>query len=211
MKILEVKTLDVPAIKVIQFARFHDSRGYFTEVFKKSDFQNNPKVSFLKDHEWLQANVSYSKKGVIRGLHFQWEPPMDKLVRVISGRMIDLVLDIRKNSPTYGKLVAYDMDTRGESEFNEWIWVPEGFAHGSLYLEETYIEYFCTTEWNPQGETSISPFAPDIDWSLCDPELKKIFDDSKTTDLVTEKDRNGFTMEQWGKSVNSEKFTYQTY
>lgn len=210
MKILKVKTLEIPEVKVIRFARYQDNRGYFTEVYRKSDFDNNAHLGFLKNKNFIQANVSYSKKGVVRGLHFQWEPSMDKLVRVITGRMIDLILDIRKESPTYGKIIGYDMFVHQEQDFNEWIWVPKGFAHGSLYVEETFIEYFCTSEWNAQGETSISPFAADVDWSLCDPALKRLFDSTKTTDLVTDKDRNGFTLEQWGKSVNSQRFTYES-
>lgn len=210
MKILDVKPLIIAEVKVLRFRRFHDERGFFNEIYRKSDFDSNPQTGFLKNLEFPQANVSYSKKSVIRGLHFQWDPPMDKLVRVVIGRMIDFVLDIRKGSPTFGKIIGYDMNVNPEEDYNEWIWVPRGFAHGSLYPEETFIEYFCTAEWNPHGETSISPFAPDIDWSLCDEGIRKIFDELRTTNLVTDKDKNGFTLEQWGKSVNSDKFTYQT-
>ncbi|MBI2051400.1 dTDP-4-dehydrorhamnose 3,5-epimerase family protein [Candidatus Roizmanbacteria bacterium] len=208
MKILEVKPLQIPEIKVIGYARFIDRRGFFTEVYRKSDFDTHPQTDFLRNKEFVQANGSYSKKGAIRGLHFQWDPPMDKLIRVVTGSMVDLALDIRKGSPTFGKIISYEMSPKMEADHNEWIWVPNGFAHGSIYLSETYIEYFCTAEWNPEGEASISPFAPDIEWSLCDPLVKKQLDRFATTELVTEKDRNGFTLSQWERSTNSNNFTY---
>ena len=97
MKIIEVKCLAIPDVKVIRFGRFRDHRGYFTEPFRKSDFAHHPEMGFMKGVEFFQANESFSNAGVIRGLHFQWNPYMGKLVRTIAGRMVDLVLDIRKN------------------------------------------------------------------------------------------------------------------
>ncbi len=209
MKILEVNKLALPGIQVIRSQRFTDHRGYFTEVFKKSDFQNNPNVAAFKDSEILQSNESFSKKGVVRGLHFQWDPFQAKLIRTLRGRMVDLFLDIRIGSPTYGKIAAYDMPSSPDVDINEWIWIPVGFAHGNVFTEDTQIEYYCSQEWSPGNEASISPFAPDIDWSLCSPDLKTTFDEYSKAGLVTEKDKDGFTLEQWGKSVNSKKFTYQ--
>ena len=83
MKLLGVKALAIEDIKVIQFARFCDHRGYFTEHYRKSDFCNHPDMEFLKGVDFLQCNESYSQKGTIRGLHFQWNPYMGKLVRTL--------------------------------------------------------------------------------------------------------------------------------
>ena len=109
MKIIEVKELEFAAVKVIRFARFGDHRGYFTESYRKSDFHNSETMGFMKDVEFVQCNESFSKKGTIRGLHFQWNPYIGKLVRTLRGRMIDMVLDIRKDSPTFGNIILYDM------------------------------------------------------------------------------------------------------
>ena len=206
MKILGVKTLAIDAIRVIRFGRFCDARGYFTEHYRKSDFEGHPDVSFMKGVEFLQGNESYSKKGTIRGVHFQWNPYMGKLVRTVSGHMVDLVLDIRKGSPTYGKMIAYDMPADHEADAQEWIWVPPGFAHGNYFRENSVIEYFCSGEYSPGCEAGISPMASDIDWSLCDPELKKHFDAIAPTCHITDKDRDGLSVAQWSADERSENF-----
>jgi dTDP-4-dehydrorhamnose 3,5-epimerase len=208
VKILEVKNLVIPDIKVIRFARFRDHRGYFTEHFRKSDFLHH--LSSMKDTEFPQCNESASKPGTIRGLHFQWNPYMGKLVRTLSGHMVDLVLDIRKGSPTFGKILAYDMPAVPDAEFAEWIWVPVGFAHGNFFMEDSVIEYFCSSEYSPGCEAGISPLAPDLDWSLCDPELKHGFDKIVSgTPLLTEKDKNGHSLATWLDSRSSDHFVHQ--
>jgi len=201
MKILETKKLAIPEIKVIKYGHFSDQRGYFTEQFRKSQFAE---FDFFQGFEFKQTNESFSKKNVIRGLHFQWDPYMGKLVRTVSGLMVDLVLDIRKNSPTFGKAIAYKMPYDAKSR--EWIWVPPGFAHGNFYVEDSVIEYFCTGEYSPESEAGISPIAEDIDWSLCDPELKKLFDQVKANVIMSDKDRDGLTVATWEKDARSEKF-----
>jgi dTDP-4-dehydrorhamnose 3,5-epimerase len=208
MKIVKVSTLGIPDIKVIQFARFPDQRGYFTEPFRKSDFENHPETSFLRGLEFVQANESYSHPGTIRGLHFQWNPWMGKLVRTLSGRMVDLVLDIRKGSPHSGKIVAYEMPSTTEQAYGEWIWVPPGFAHGNLFLEPTQIEYYCTGQYSPGCEASISPLAGDLDWSLC-PLMRALFDRAKAGPLIiSEKDKCGVTWKQWQEDARSENFVF---
>ena len=209
MKILEVKALQIEQVKVIRFARFCDHRGYFTETFRKDDFKAHPQMVFMRDVELLQCNQSYSKKGALRGLHFQWNPYMGKLVRVAAGRIIDLALDIRKGSPTFGGVIAYELTARPEDDHNEWIWLPPGFAHGILAFEESQVEYFCSGEYSPGCEASISPMAADIDWSICDTKLKKVFDSIvPKTKLITEKDKNGLTLAVWLKEKNSDQFIY---
>jgi len=209
MKILEVRALEIEAVKVIRFARFRDHRGYFTEQFRKSDFQGHLETDFFKGVEFVQANESFSKAGTVRGLHFQWNPYMGKLVRTVSGRMVDMVLDIRKASPTFGKIILYDMPADEQADYGEWIWIPPGFAHGNFFLKDTIIEYFCSGEYSPGCEAGISPLAQDIDWSLCDESLKKLYDKiAPTTSLITDKDKNGFSVSRWENDERSNNFIY---
>lgn len=207
MKIIEIKTLVFPEVKVIRFQRFSDQRGYFTETYRASDFQK-----VIPDFSILQVNESLSAvKGIVRGLHFQWQPYMGKLVRTIKGHMVDLFLDIRKGSPTYGKIAAYDMPESSKNDFGEWIWIPVGFAHGNFFLEETTIEYFCTGEYNPKNEAGILPTASDLDWSACDPFLKKQFDQLVKEGLIlSEKDKKNFSLKEWTVDPRSENFIYSS-
>jgi dTDP-4-dehydrorhamnose 3,5-epimerase len=210
VKILSVKQLEIPDIRVIRYARFCDHRGYFTEHFRKSDFQSNVLTLFLKGVEFLQINESFSRAGTVRGLHFQWNPYVGKLVRTVHGHMVDLALDIRKESPTFGRIIAYDMPAGHDKDFNEWIWIPIGFAHGNLFLEDTAIEYFCTGEYNPGCEAGITPFAEDLDWSLCDQRLKEIFERiAPGSALISAKDKAGLSLAAWEKDERSENFVYQ--
>lgn len=210
MKILEVKTLALPEVKVIKFARFLDGRGYFTEPFRESDFFNHPAMKFMGMAHFSQVNESYSKPGVVRGLHFQWNPYMGKLVRTVMGHMADMVMDIRLGSPNFGKIIAYDMPTAEDEGFGEWIWVPVGFAHGNFYMKESKIEYFCTSEYSPTTEAGISPLAQDIDWSLCDPKMKQQFDTIiGNNPMISDKDRQGLTLTQWKQDERSQAFQYK--
>jgi dTDP-4-dehydrorhamnose 3,5-epimerase len=209
MKILEVFHLAMPEIKVIRFARFRDHRGFFTEHYRASDFTAHERLSCFRGVSFVQSNESHSRTGTIRGMHFQWNPFMGKLVRTVFGRMVDLILDIRKGSPTYGKMIAHDMPGRLEDEAAEWIWVPPGFAHGNLFLEETVIEYFCSGEYSQGCEAGISPLSPDIDWSLCDSKLKATFDRiARTTERMTDKDRAAPGVSAWAEDPRSENFIY---
>jgi dTDP-4-dehydrorhamnose 3,5-epimerase len=209
LKVLDSKQLAIPEIKVIRFARFCDARGYFTEQFRKSDFESNPLTPFLRGVQFVQANESFSRARVIRGLHFQWNPYMGKLVRTVEGRMVDLVLDIRKGSPTFGKILAYDLPSRRDTDHGEWIWVPPGFAHGNFFQEDTVIEYFCSGEYSAGCEAGISPLAEDIDWSLCDQGLKFEFESLvQRGPVITDKDRNGFSLAAWLQDDRSRNFVY---
>jgi dTDP-4-dehydrorhamnose 3,5-epimerase len=209
VKIVDVKDLAIPEVKVIRFARFPDHRGYFTEQYRFTDFESGTETPFMRGVRFLQANESYSRPGVVRGLHFQWNPYMGKLVRTIRGHMIDVVLDIRLGSPTYGKIIAYDMPVQGDEDHSEWIWVPPGFAHGNTFPEETVIEYYCSGEYSPGNEAGLSPIAPDLDWSLCDPPLRDQFQAiAHSTALMSDKDRNGLTLADWTADERSANFRY---
>ena len=198
--------LALPGVRVLRFQRHRDKRGYFVETFRRTEFSKTPIHALLGNLDLAQMNESFSHAGTIRGLHFQWEPPMGKLVRTVHGHMVDLVMDIRKDSPLLGKLIAYDMPE--DREFLEWIWVPPGFAHGNYFLADTRIEYICTAEHSPTCEAGISPLASDVDWSACDDRLKSIFDDvAARTVLITDKDRYGMSLGAWLNDSRSSNFT----
>lgn len=206
MKIVDVSPLEFPEVAVIRFARFKDHRGYFTEHYRASDFAG---LDHLRGIDFRQMNESFSRAGTIRGLHFQWNPYQGKLVRAVSGRLIDLVMDIRKGSPTFGRIIAQDLPARLDDDHSRWIWVPPGFAHGMLLVEDTLVEYLCSGEYNPKCEGGISPFSGDIDWSLCAPDLKAAFDRvAATTDLVSEKDRAAPCVSAWADDPRSSHFMY---
>jgi dTDP-4-dehydrorhamnose 3,5-epimerase len=208
MIIESLKSLAIPDIKIIRFKRFTDHRGYFTETYSTRDF--NAIIDKVGQWNVVQANESFSKKNTIRGLHFQWNPYMGKLVRTLHGHMVDLVMDIRIGSPYFGKIIAYDMPTSPENDYCEWIWVPPGFAHGNFFKEDSIIEYFCSGLYSNGCEAGISPFAPDIDWSICDPSLKLNFENiKKSPDLkITDKDKNAFTLKGWIENESSKNFMY---
>jgi len=207
MKIIEVKTLPINDIKIIRFARFCDHRGYFTEHYRKSDFQHLPVLDFMHQVDFGQCNESYSRQGTIRGLHFQWNPNMGKLVRPLTGHLIDMALDIRKGSPTLGKIILYDMPVDRNADFQEWIWVPPGFAHGLLCPQDSLVEYFCTGQYNPDCEAGISPLADDLDWTLCDQKLKQTFDQiTNSNPLISDKDKNAMNLNSWLKDPRSDQF-----
>ena len=200
----------MPPVKAVRFARFRDSRGYFSEPYRQSDLGGEIGMPELSGVPVVQTNESASKKGVIRGLHFQWNPFMGKLVRTLSGHMLDIVLDIRKQSPTRGKAILYDMPARDTEDWDEWIWAPPGFAHGNLFLADTRIEYLCTGEYSPGCEAGISPFATDIDWSLADPELLALLNSYRNGNaIISDKDANGLSLEQWFSDARSDNFDFQ--
>jgi len=155
MKVLPTKFKD---IKLFNPTVYNDDRGFFIESFNQK-IQDELNVNFLQD------NHSKSKQYVIRGLHYQWDNPMGKLLRVVSGAGIDVVVDIRKNSPTYGEYESFKLT---DSNFNM-LWVPPGFAQGFLALEEnTHLCYKTTALHNGDAEGAINPTNSglNIDWGV---------------------------------------------
>jgi dTDP-4-dehydrorhamnose 3,5-epimerase len=204
MKINNIHEPAIKGVKVIHFERFMDKRGYFSETFRAGDFIANELDIF--PNGILQTNESYSRRNVLRGLHFQWNNPMGKLVRTISGHMVDLILDLRIGSPTQGQIMAFNMPIAAHQNESSWIWVPEGCAHGNFFLEDSYIEYYCSASYNGDCEAGVSPFATDIDWSICDPKLKNLFYDLKDSFITTSKDINGHSLSSWLKTADSANF-----
>lgn len=204
MKINNIFEPAIKGVKVIHFERFLDKRGYFSETFRDIDFLENKLGVF--PNGILQTNESYSRRNVLRGLHFQWNNPMGKLVRTISGHMVDLILDLRIGSPTQGQIMAFNMPIAAHHNESSWIWVPEGCAHGNFFLEDSYIEYYCSASYNGACEAGISPFSTDIDWSICDPKLKNLFFDLKDSFITTAKDVNGHSLSSWLKTADAANF-----
>ena len=205
MKISSISECQIPGVKLINFDRFMDQRGFFTETFRATDFINNDLKFF--PNGIMQSNESFSLKNVLRGLHFQWNPNMGKLVRTIAGHMVDLILDLRQGSPTQGKIMAFDVPAKSSDGSTSWIWVPEGCAHGNFFLKDSYIEYFCSGAYNGECEAGVSPFAQDIDWSICDVTLKNKFFELKDSFIATPKDINGLSVKEWLSRSDANNFT----
>lgn len=144
----EFKNLDIPEVVLIIPKVFEDDRGFFMETYKSSEFKKNG-----INADFVQHNHSKSKKGVLRGLHYQLNPKAQgKLLRVVKGALLDVVVDIRKGSPTYGKWVSAELNDQNK----HMLWVPPGFAHGILTLENnTELLYEVTEEYSPENERGI--------------------------------------------------------
>jgi len=151
----QMRTTPIDGLLVIEPKVFADERGFFMESFKASDF-----AAFGITQNFVQDNHSKSRKGVIRGLHFQRAPyAQGKLVRVTRGRAWDVAVDLRKGSPTFGTWCAVELSADNHLLF----WIPEGFAHGFLALEDdTELLYKCTAEYNPTSDGGVRWKDPDI-------------------------------------------------
>jgi dTDP-4-dehydrorhamnose 3,5-epimerase len=138
---------EIPEVVEIVPRNFPDERGYFFENYKKSDFFNNGIT-----YEFQQDNTSFSQRNVVRGLHFQ-SPPHEqgKLVRVVMGSIMDVAVDIRTGSPTYGKWVSRELS----ADNMKMLWVPPGFAHGFFATKESLVHYKVTKEYNKESEGGI--------------------------------------------------------
>jgi dTDP-4-dehydrorhamnose 3,5-epimerase len=159
------EAIKIEGLKVIETKRFDDNRGYFYESYNLKKYQEIIGESF----EFVQDNVSQSSKNVLRGLHFQ-NPPyaQGKLVSVLKGSVLDVAVDIRKDSKTYGKYQAIVLSAENGLQF----WIPPGFAHGFLALEDdTIFSYKCTNYYHPESEESLLWNDPNlgIDWKIKTP------------------------------------------
>ncbi len=158
------KRLSIPDVILVEPQSFSDDRGFFFESFKESDFFSNG-----IDKKFVQDNFSHSVHGVIRGLHFQKAPKAQaKLVSVLKGEIFDVVVDIRKNSPTYGKWVSEILSENN----HKLLYIPEGFAHGFCVLsEEADVLYKVSNEYSPEHEHGIIWNDPklNIDWPISKP------------------------------------------
>ncbi|WP_026632569.1 dTDP-4-dehydrorhamnose 3,5-epimerase [Dyadobacter alkalitolerans] len=160
---MKFETTTLQDVFLIRPNIFHDDRGHFFESFNLDSWKKQGLTG-----EFVQDNQSFSKKGVVRGLHFQSAPhAQGKLVRVISGRVLDLALDLRPDSPTFGKYELFDLD--GVS--GAMVYIPEGFAHGFAALEDSVFHYKCTAQYNKASEGGLVWNDPtlNIPWGIENP------------------------------------------
>lgn len=168
---------------------FQDSRGFFMETFREDQFK-----ALGLPAQFVQDNHSRSAKGVVRGLHFQWDPPMGKLMRVTLGSAFLVAVDIRKGSPTFGKWVGVEASAENKRQ----VWAPAGFARGFCVLSEfAEIQYKCTGIYNNKAESGIlwNDPAIGITWPLTDVSL-------------SEKDQKAQTLAEWSLRPESANFSF---
>jgi dTDP-4-dehydrorhamnose 3,5-epimerase len=153
---------------IVKTRKYDDERGYFTEIFKQSQFEPR----------FVQDNLSFSQEGVVRGMHFQTKNPQGKLVRCLFGMITDVVIDLRRNSTTYGVMEEFQLIPKSSDDIA--VLIPPGFAHGFLALADSMLLYKCTTEYEPQYDSGIHPLDPDFDFPW----------KRETSVIISEKDKN---------------------
>lgn len=174
---------------VVRSEVFEDERGFFSEVFRADQF-----AVLGLPAEFVQDNHSGSVRGVLRGLHFQWDPPMGKLMRVTAGTAFLAAVDIRKGSPTLGQWFGLECCARDGLQ----VWAPAGFARGFCVLSEwAEIQYKCTGIYNGAGESGIlwNDPAIGIEWPVSDP-------------ILSDKDQKALPLEKWLAAPGSENFLF---
>ncbi|MEM1637914.1 MAG: dTDP-4-dehydrorhamnose 3,5-epimerase [Pyrobaculum sp.] len=149
------RRLEIPDVVLVEYQRFPDHRGFFAELWKRTDFLANG-----VPYDFVQLSVSKSRRGVVRGLHYQLRPAeQGKLVTVLRGRVLDVAVDLRRGSPWFGRHVAVELS----AEEPRLLWVPPGFAHGFQALEDdTLFLYLMTKEYAPQLERCVKWDDPDL-------------------------------------------------
>lgn len=175
---MEFQELNIKGVWLIKPQRYGDSRGYFSETWKQQEFESQVgKVNFIQDNE------SFSSYGVLRGLHLQrGEFSQAKLVRVSQGRVLDVALDLRSGSPSWGKHVAVELTHEG----GEQLFIPRGFAHGFVVLSDVaQFQYKVDNVYAPQSEMTIAFNDPDLD-------IDWVIDPSQM--LLSEKDKHGIRL-----------------
>lgn len=158
---ISVLPTEIPDVLLLETKVFSDERGWFTESFNAQDFADTTGLEI----EFLQDNHSFSRQWTLRGLHYQTKNIQGKLVRVVSGSVFDVVVDLRKDSPTFGKWAGVELSAKNQRQ----VWIPPGFAHGFLVLSEgAEVLYKTTDYYDPQSEVCLAWNDPDIgiQWPL---------------------------------------------
>lgn len=187
---LTIESRHLEDIVVLVPRVFSDDRGYFMEAYRSDEFRQ-----LGLPYNFVQDNHSYSKRGVVRGLHFQWDPPMGKLMRVTRGTAFLVAVDIRKGSPTIGKWFGLEASEENKKQ----VWAPAGFARGFCALtDDVEVQYKCTGIYNSKAESAIRWDDPEVGirWPMTQVQL-------------SDKDRNAQTLAQWLASPNAGNFTFQ--
>jgi len=165
---VEFISTEIPDVKILEPKVFGDERGFFMETFRADEFEMQTRARAL-----VQDNHSKSAHGILRGLHYQLEQTQGKLVRVVSGCVFDVAVDMRKQSATFGKWVGVELSAENKRQ----LWVPEGFAHGFYVMSESAeFVYKCTDYYHPQSEVSLAWDDPAlaIEWPLVNGEAPKL-------------------------------------
>lgn len=186
----EIESEHFGAVKVIKTLAFEDERGFFAEVYRRDQFE-----ALGLPGEFVQLNHSGSVRGVVRGLHFQYDPPMGKLMRVTRGAALLVAVDIRLGSPTLGRWVGIEASAENRLQ----LWAPASFARGFCVRSEfAEVQYLCTGTYNRAGESGIRWDDPEIgiDWGVDAP-------------ILSEKDRSAQTLREWLSRPEARTFTFQ--
>jgi len=185
----ELESRHLGELVVLVSTAFADDRGHFMETYREDQFREmGLPTSFVQD------NHSYSRKGVVRGLHFQWEPAMGKLMRVTRGAAYLVAVDLRLGSPTLGKWVGIESTAENRKQ----VWAPASFARGFCALtDDVEVQYKCTGTYNGKAESGIRWDDPEIgiEWPVRDV-------------IISEKDRGAQTLAEWLASPNARHFLY---
>ncbi|HEX4976149.1 MAG TPA: dTDP-4-dehydrorhamnose 3,5-epimerase [Pseudomonadales bacterium] len=181
---MNVIDTEIPEVKIIEPKVFGDERGFFLETFQAKRYRDDAGINL----EFVQDNYSRSSKDVLRGLHFQKKNPQGKLVRVVRGEVYDVAVDIRCQSPTFGRWVGAVLSEQNKRQ----LWVPPGFAHGFLVLSDCAdFEYKCTDYYDPSDEGCLlwNDASLAIDWPI-------------DTPLLSNKDQAGMSFETLKASLS---------
>jgi len=186
---IRIESRHLGDVAVLASEVFEDERGFFMEVYRADQYK-----ALGLPTEFVQDNHSRSKQGVVRGLHFQWDPPMGKLMRVTYGSAFLIAVDIRKGSPTLGQWFGVEVSAKDKKQ----VWAPAGFARGFCVVSDfAEVQYKCTGIYNPKCESGIRWNDPKIGihWPVKEPELSG-------------KDRQAQTLDEWLASPASNHFQF---
>lgn len=187
---IKIESTHLGEIVIVAPEVFEDERGFFTETYRADQFK-----ALGLPTDFVQDNHSRSKQGVLRGLHFQYDPPMGKLMRVTYGRAFLVAVDLRKGSPTLGNWWGTELS----AETKKWMWAPASFARGFCVLSDwAEVQYKTTGIYNGQTDIAIRFDDPDIGihWPISDPQ-------------ISERDKKATTFAQWLQSPASDRFQFE--
>ncbi len=180
---IQYEELNIKGVWLITPDKYGDSRGYFSETFHLDEFHERTNTPFF-----IQDNESLSQKGVLRGMHLQTSYPQSKLVRCVLGRIVDVAVDLRPNSPTFGDFEMVELS----NENNQQLYIPKGFAHGFCVLSDmAIVNYKVDDIYSPESECSISPFDEELalpwgEWGVKEEQV-----------LLSEKDKKGISLAEY--------------
>lgn len=189
---IDVRPTEIPAVRLVVPETFTDERGFFMEVYRRDTFE-----ALGLPTDFVQLNHSRSVRNVVRGLHFQWDPPMGKLMRVTVGRAFLVAVDLRLDSPTLGRWVGVEASAENRIQ----VWAPASFARGFAVLSDVAeVEYLCTGTYNPAAESGIR-------WD--DPEIGIAWPVGPEEAILSAKDRAAPSLADWLARPEARHFWYE--